>query len=75
MLQKQVKEGIDAVIVDSVLAIRKGLTGAQGQQEKESNGNLANGNGGSAELAIRANGGQHAKENGSNDAVIVEESM
>jgi glycerophosphodiester phosphodiesterase len=24
--QKQVKEGIDAVIVDSVLAIRKGLT-------------------------------------------------
>ena len=25
--QLQVKEGIDAVIVDSVLAIRKGLTG------------------------------------------------
>jgi glycerophosphodiester phosphodiesterase len=27
--QRQVKEGIDAVIVDSVLAIRKGLTGGQ----------------------------------------------
>lgn len=26
MKQRQVKEGIDAVIVDSVLAIRKGLT-------------------------------------------------
>lgn len=25
-LQRQVKEGIDAVIVDNVLAIRKGLT-------------------------------------------------
>jgi glycerophosphodiester phosphodiesterase len=28
VLQIQVKEGIDAVIVDSVLAIRKGLTGS-----------------------------------------------
>ncbi|KAL2160391.1 hypothetical protein VTH06DRAFT_1564 [Thermothelomyces fergusii] len=28
-VQRQVKEGIDAVIVDSVLAIRKGLTGCQ----------------------------------------------
>lgn len=28
-LQLQVREGIDAVIVDSVLAIRKGLTGAK----------------------------------------------
>jgi glycerophosphoryl diester phosphodiesterase len=27
--QIQVKEGIDAVIVDSVLAIRQGLTGLQ----------------------------------------------
>lgn len=26
ILKRQVKEGIDAVIVDSVLAIRKGLT-------------------------------------------------
>ncbi|EEY15421.1 hypothetical protein VDBG_01530 [Verticillium alfalfae VaMs.102] len=26
MVQRQVKEGIDAVIVDNVLAIRKGLT-------------------------------------------------
>ncbi|KAL2020112.1 hypothetical protein VTK56DRAFT_8717 [Thermocarpiscus australiensis] len=38
LVQRQVKEGIDAVIVDSVLAIRKGLTGAQenggGLQEK-----------------------------------------
>ncbi|KAL0470746.1 glycerophosphocholine phosphodiesterase [Neurospora intermedia] len=30
LVQKQVKEGIDAVIVDSVLAIRKGLTRDQG---------------------------------------------
>ncbi|KAJ9138684.1 Glycerophosphodiester phosphodiesterase GDE1 [Pleurostoma richardsiae] len=29
LVQKQVKEGIDAVIVDSVLAIRKGLTEAE----------------------------------------------
>ncbi|KAK4152039.1 Glycerophosphoryl diester phosphodiesterase family-domain-containing protein [Chaetomidium leptoderma] len=29
LVQRQVKEGIDAVIVDSVLAIRKGLTGGQ----------------------------------------------
>lgn len=29
-LQRQVKEGIDAVIVDSVLAIRKGLTSSDG---------------------------------------------
>ncbi|UNI20271.1 Glycerophosphodiester phosphodiesterase [Purpureocillium takamizusanense] len=29
MVQRQVKEGIDAVIVDSVLAIRKGLTTAE----------------------------------------------
>jgi hypothetical protein len=28
--QRQVKEGIDAVIVDSVLAIRKGLTKDEG---------------------------------------------
>ncbi|KAL1843643.1 hypothetical protein VTJ49DRAFT_625 [Mycothermus thermophilus] len=33
LVRRQVKEGIDAVIVDSVLAIRKGLTG--GQQEEE----------------------------------------
>lgn len=30
MAQRQVKEGIDAVIVDSVLAIRKGLTKDEG---------------------------------------------
>ncbi|KUI62106.1 Glycerophosphodiester phosphodiesterase GDE1 [Cytospora mali] len=30
MVQRQVKEGIDAVIVDSVLAIRKGLTESEG---------------------------------------------
>ncbi|KAL2265508.1 hypothetical protein VTJ83DRAFT_6608 [Remersonia thermophila] len=33
LVRRQVKEGIDAVIVDSVLAIRKGLT--DGQQEEE----------------------------------------
>ncbi len=32
MTQLQVKEGIDAVIVDSVLAIRKGLTGHESGQ-------------------------------------------
>lgn len=31
--QRQVKEGIDAVIVDSVLAIRKGLTTHPGKEE------------------------------------------
>ncbi|KAL8831834.1 MAG: hypothetical protein Q9170_005130 [Blastenia crenularia] len=31
----QVKEGIDAVIVDSVLAIRKGLTGSDGKGEED----------------------------------------
>jgi len=30
LAQRQVKEGIDAVIVDSVLAIRKGLTKDEG---------------------------------------------
>ncbi|OIW27501.1 GDPD-domain-containing protein [Coniochaeta ligniaria NRRL 30616] len=33
MVQRQVKEGIDAVIVDSVLAIRKGLTTHPGKEE------------------------------------------
>ena len=33
--QKQVKEGIDAVIVDNVLAIRRGLTTDQGKDEDE----------------------------------------
>ncbi|KAK3946372.1 Glycerophosphodiester phosphodiesterase GDE1 [Diplogelasinospora grovesii] len=33
MVQKQVKEGIDAVIVDSVLAIRKGLTKEAGKEQ------------------------------------------
>ncbi|KAL0941143.1 glycerophosphodiester phosphodiesterase gde1 [Colletotrichum truncatum] len=32
MVQRQVKEGIDAVIVDNVLAIRKGLTTTEGSQ-------------------------------------------
>ncbi|KAM7200917.1 Glycerophosphoryl diester phosphodiesterase family domain containing protein [Rhypophila sp. PSN 637] len=43
MVRKQVKEGIDAVIVDSVLAIRKGLTEID-QESSNGNGN-ANGNG------------------------------
>jgi glycerophosphodiester phosphodiesterase len=34
-LQRQVKEGIDAVIVDSVLAIRKGLTSAETAVEQQ----------------------------------------
>ncbi|KAH8842435.1 hypothetical protein MCOR27_005767 [Pyricularia oryzae] len=35
MVQRQVKEGIDAVIVDSVLAIRKGLTAGQEQEHSD----------------------------------------
>jgi glycerophosphodiester phosphodiesterase len=35
-IQLQVNEGIDAVIVDSVLAIRKGLTGSDQQVSDES---------------------------------------
>ncbi|KAK8193210.1 glycerophosphodiester phosphodiesterase GDE1 [Phyllosticta capitalensis] len=38
-VQLQVKEGIDAVIVDSVLAIRKGLTAAEEKHSEETNGN------------------------------------
>jgi len=30
-MQRQVKEGIDAVIVDNVLAIRRGLTKGDGE--------------------------------------------
>jgi glycerophosphodiester phosphodiesterase len=33
-MQRQVKEGIDAVIVDSVLAIRKGLTSGESSIEE-----------------------------------------
>ncbi|KAI0136968.1 glycerophosphoryl diester phosphodiesterase [Xylariales sp. AK1849] len=43
LVQRQVKEGIDAVIVDNVLAIRKGLTNDEGknrQEEQEKTGNL-----------------------------------
>ncbi|KAK3397257.1 Glycerophosphoryl diester phosphodiesterase family-domain-containing protein [Sordaria brevicollis] len=38
LVQKQVKEGIDAVIVDSVLAIRKGLTRDRNNAASNSNG-------------------------------------
>ncbi|KAI9679529.1 MAG: Glycerophosphocholine phosphodiesterase [Caeruleum heppii] len=37
-VQLQVKEGIDAVIVDSVLAIRKGLTGSAGRADGNPSG-------------------------------------
>lgn len=37
-MQRQVKEGIDAVIVDSVLAIRKGLTSAETAVEQQKEG-------------------------------------
>ncbi|KAJ3525865.1 hypothetical protein NM208_g11454 [Fusarium decemcellulare] len=45
MVQRQVKQGIDAVIVDSVLAIRKGLTSGETPSESvngesETNGSL-----------------------------------
>lgn len=39
----QVKEGIDAVIVDSVLAIRKGLTEGE-KQESNGHGGRSGGN-------------------------------
>ncbi|KAK4166095.1 Glycerophosphodiester phosphodiesterase GDE1 [Cladorrhinum sp. PSN259] len=69
LVKKQVKEGIDAVIVDSVLAIRKGLTKGQQQGSSPSstngdvkdngngngNGVSVNGNGQTAELAMRSN--------------------
>jgi len=43
-VQKQVDQGIDAVIVDSVLAIRKGLTeggkdGGKAMEKEKENGN------------------------------------
>ncbi|KAL2684812.1 hypothetical protein Neosp_005903 [[Neocosmospora] mangrovei] len=38
MVQRQVKQGIDAVIVDSVLAIRKGLTSGETPSESSVNG-------------------------------------
>ncbi|KAK3371342.1 Glycerophosphoryl diester phosphodiesterase family-domain-containing protein [Lasiosphaeria ovina] len=53
LVQRQVKEGIDAVIVDSVLAIRKGLTkeeavlGASSLQDKVADVAVKNGNGSS----------------------------
>lgn len=65
-LQKQVKEGIDAVIVDSVLAIRKGLTGAS--QNLETGGaevavrNHGQTNGGEAAVAVTNGGGNEVSE-------------
>ncbi|KAI5458041.1 Glycerophosphoryl diester phosphodiesterase family-domain-containing protein [Mariannaea sp. PMI_226] len=41
MVQRQVKQGIDAVIVDSVLAIRKGLTNAERSPIEPPNGDLS----------------------------------
>lgn len=37
-LKSRVDEGIDAVIVDSVLAIRKGLTGKDRERDEIANG-------------------------------------
>ncbi|KAK4228446.1 Glycerophosphodiester phosphodiesterase GDE1 [Podospora fimiseda] len=53
LVKKQVKEGIDAVIVDSVLAIRKGLTKGQ---EKE-------GSGASSDGDVKENGNGNGQEN------------
>lgn len=53
MQQRQVKQGIDAVIVDSVLAIRKGLTSADAQAEKVSKETLEDE---LAELQMNGNG-------------------
>jgi len=41
----QVKQGIDAVIVDSVLAIRRGLTGEEDKKDSKTNGKAVEGNG------------------------------
>ncbi|KAK0634628.1 Glycerophosphoryl diester phosphodiesterase family-domain-containing protein [Bombardia bombarda] len=46
LVQRQVKEGIDAVIVDSVLAIRKGLTNMDQEKEKAKVTGQKNGAGG-----------------------------
>jgi glycerophosphodiester phosphodiesterase len=43
LLQRQVKQGIDAVIVDSVLAIRKGLTNGETPAEFTNGGTETNG--------------------------------
>lgn len=51
-VQRQVKEGIDAVIVDSVLAIRKGLTAHEEEKKASSLTNPA----GAAAAAQLANG-------------------
>jgi len=74
LVKKQVKEGIDAVIVDSVLAIRKGLTKdqtPQQQQSQENNGNgvvaATNGNGTNGTIS---NG--NGKTNGSLEARATE---
>lgn len=45
MKQRQVKEGIDAVIVDSVLAIRKGLTTSSTPDVAEADESGVKGNG------------------------------
>ncbi|ORY64125.1 Glycerophosphoryl diester phosphodiesterase family-domain-containing protein [Pseudomassariella vexata] len=44
LVQRQVKEGIDAVIVDNVLAIRKGLTKDEAKAIKEMSEHLDTGN-------------------------------
>ncbi|KAK1761443.1 Glycerophosphodiester phosphodiesterase GDE1 [Echria macrotheca] len=69
LVQRQVKEGIDAVIVDSVLAIRKGLTSSQetgGGLEKAIKAvadGVANGNGNS-------NGTAERRENGNGEVKL-----
>jgi hypothetical protein len=51
VLQQQVEEGIDAVIVDSVLAIRKGL------QQKKSKEAIAYQSAATADAVTMLNGG------------------
>lgn len=43
LLQRQVKEGIDAVIVDNVLAIRRGLTKDKDKGIKDEEDNTVDG--------------------------------
>ncbi|KAM7209475.1 glycerophosphocholine phosphodiesterase [Naviculisporaceae sp. PSN 640] len=53
MVRKQVKEGIDAVIVDSVLEIRKGLTEIHQETSNGKANGKVNGNGGHQALQER----------------------
>ncbi|KAL1634947.1 Glycerophosphocholine phosphodiesterase [Neofusicoccum ribis] len=66
-VQRQVKEGIDAVIVDSVLAIRKGLTAHEEEKKASSLTNPA-GAAAAAQLANGTTNGAAVVANGANSS-------